>query len=154
MACLYVTSVEKGAGKTTVCAGLGRHFMGKGKKTGFFKPVIGGGLPEGAADPDALFMKQVLGLTEAVKNICPVMADNEGVANQVKTAYSRIASGMDMVITEGAFEPGLIQALDARVIAVEGYSDRFPLKSVDAFSSLFTGTLLSTMPSRCLPRSL
>ena len=40
MVALYVTSLERGIGKTAVCAGLGKHLLSDGKKIGFFKPVI------------------------------------------------------------------------------------------------------------------
>ena len=40
MAALYITSPQAGAGKTLLCAGLGKHLKGKGKKVGFFKPLV------------------------------------------------------------------------------------------------------------------
>ncbi len=127
--------MEEAAGKTTICAGLGRHLVNSGRKVGFFKPIITSGeqLPE-ATDHDALFMKQVLGLDEPVSSICPVIANKGEVAEWVKKAYTKVSSGKEVVISEGAFEPGIVQALDARVIAVEQYSDG--VKFVDRYKDL------------------
>ena len=117
MVCLYITSMQPGGGKTLVCAGLGSYLLGKGKKVGFFKPVFNGDQQQvEASRRDGLFMKQVLGLDEPVDVICPVTT-----VGKAKDAYSLVAAGKDVVITESAYEVGMILALDARVIAVEGY---------------------------------
>ena len=61
MVALYVTSLEKGTGKTAVCAGLGKKLLSDGKKIGFFKPVIADNqnpLTEGL-DGDAAFIKHI-----------------------------------------------------------------------------------------------
>ena len=44
MAVLYIISLEKGMGKTTICAGLGKHLMDDGKKVviGYESMAIGG----------------------------------------------------------------------------------------------------------------
>jgi dethiobiotin synthetase len=65
---LYVVSAEEAAGKTLVCAGLGRSLLNEGKKVGFLKPVS---TEKSGADGDAAFMKQVLDLSEAVESLCP-----------------------------------------------------------------------------------
>lgn len=146
MVCWYVASAEAGAGKTTLCAGLGRYWLGKGRKVGFFRPS------GGADEPDGMFMKRVLGLDEAVADICPVI-DNE--VGAVKEAYDRIASGKDVVITEGGLEPELIRALGARVIAVEAYSDKLPVKSVEAYKELgesLLGVVINKVPAKRLER--
>jgi BioD-like phosphotransacetylase family protein len=111
--------MAQGTGKTAVGAGLGRYWQGKGKRVGFFKPVMADGdQPQvEASRRDGLFMKQVLGLAEPVDSICPIIARGE----LAKDAYARVSSGKDVVITEGVYEPAVVSALDARVIAVEGY---------------------------------
>ncbi|MBM2825362.1 MAG: hypothetical protein HW402_1026, partial [Dehalococcoidales bacterium] len=43
MVALYLTSWEAGNGKTTIGAGLGKHWLNEGKKVGFLKPVIAEG---------------------------------------------------------------------------------------------------------------
>ncbi len=158
MVCLYVTSVEEGAGKTAVCAGLGRYLLGKGKKVGFFKPVITSGEQPAteATDRDALFMKQILGLDEPVGTICPVIGGQGKLAGKIKEAYSMVSSGKDVVIAEGACEPSMVKALAARVIAVEGYSDQLAgVKFTDRykdFEEQMLGVVLNKVPGRRLER--
>ena len=125
MVSLYVTSVEEGAGKTTICAGLGKYLLGGGKKVGFLKLVIASGeQPAEGSDRDARFMKQILGLDEPVESLCPLIDDRNKMVAQVQEAHTRVSSGKDVVIIEGIYEPSLIQGLDAKVIAVEGYSNQ------------------------------
>ncbi len=156
MVCLYVTSVEEGAGRTTICAGLGRHLLESGQKVGFFKPIIGEQPSKKAIDPDALFMKRALGLDDIVDSICPVIGDQDELASRVKKAYTKISSGKDVVITEGIFEPSIIQALDARVIAVEDYSNQSAgVKFVDRYKDLgknLLGIILNKVPESKLER--
>ena len=64
MTALYIASWTEGAGKTALCAGIGRHLQDKGKKVGYLKPVA---LAEEGTDRDAQFMKQVLELKEPVE---------------------------------------------------------------------------------------
>ena len=106
MVCLYVTSVEDGAGKTTICAGLCRHLLDSGKKVGFFKPIIATGEHQGAeaASHDALFMKQILGSDEPVDSICPVISDRSELGSRIKETYARISSGKDADITEAILD--------------------------------------------------
>jgi BioD-like phosphotransacetylase family protein len=136
---LYITSVEEGAGKTTIGAGLGQQLRGSGHKVAFFKPVIGQSEPPptGTAESDALFMKQILGLDEPVESISPVVADGNQLSGTFKEAYARIAAGKDVVISEGPCELSILGALDARVIAVESYSASAPrVKYVDHYQGL------------------
>ena len=58
MVVLYVISVEEAAGKTALCAGLGKYLQGDGKKVGFLKLID----EKSVADGDAAFIKQVLDL--------------------------------------------------------------------------------------------
>ncbi len=153
MVCLYVTSVEEGAGRTTVGAGLGRHLLEDGKKAGFFKPIFirSEQLP-GATERDALFMKQIFSLDDPVDTICPLIDGQVELSGRVKEAYKRISAGKDVVITEGACEPGIVQALDARAIAVEAYSDSSPgVRFVDRYKDLgknLLGIVLNKVPAR------
>ena len=59
MGALYVTSFEGAAGKTLIGAGLGRHLQDKGRKVGYFKPIITDSedAPPAGADGDAVFKK-------------------------------------------------------------------------------------------------
>jgi BioD-like phosphotransacetylase family protein len=132
---LYVTSPHAGAGKTAVCAGLGRHLQSDGKKVGFFKPLVAEIKSPEAIDSDAQFMKQVLALEEPVASLCPVIGGQGDVAKKIKEAYAKVSKGKDVVIVEGVWRqrPGgkpieasypVVAALDARVIIVEPYSEK------------------------------
>jgi BioD-like phosphotransacetylase family protein len=136
---LYITSVEEGAGKTTISAGLGRQLRDSGKKVAFFKPVISrGGSPLAETEEtDAWFMKELLGLDEPIESMSPVIADWNQLSGVFKEAYTKVASGKDIVISEGPCELSILGALEARVIAVESYSVPAPMvKYVDHYRGL------------------
>jgi len=103
---VYVTSLEKAAGKTAVEAGLGKHLLDSGKKVGFFKPliIVAEGLSPEVADSDALFMKSVLSLEEPLEALCPVIIDDDKLASNLKNAYAKVAKDKDVVIIDGAGE--------------------------------------------------
>jgi BioD-like phosphotransacetylase family protein len=132
---LYITSPYAGAGKTALCAGLGRHLLGDGKKVGFFKPLVAEIKSPQAADSDAQFIKQVLALKEPVGSLCPIIGGKGKLASKIKQAYAKVAKGKDIVIVEGVWRqrPGgkpaeasreVVAALDARVIIIEPYSEK------------------------------
>lgn len=122
MVALYVTSSAGAAGKTTICAGLGKHLLDNGQKVGFFKPIMVDNSPTEGIDNDALFMKQILKLDEPVDRICPVISGQGNLADQVKEACAQVFPAKDVVIVEGVLERSLVEALGARVIIVEDYS--------------------------------
>ena len=68
MVALYVTSLERAAGKTAICAGLGKHLLSDGKKVGFLKPLNADGknLPVEGTDSDTAFMKHIFALEEPI----------------------------------------------------------------------------------------
>jgi BioD-like phosphotransacetylase family protein len=156
---LYVTSPYVGAGKTAVCAGLGRHLKGDGKKVGFFKPIVSEIKSPEAVDSDAQFMKQVLALREPVENLCPVIGGKGDVAKKIKQAYARVSKGKDVVIVEGVWRqrPGgkpieasrqVVAALDARVIIVEPYSEGLSAATLDYkdFGEYMLGVVVNRVP--------
>ena len=157
MAALYVTSSQTGAGKTMVCAGLGRYLKDKGKKVGFFKPLVAD-IKGGAADSDAAFIKRILSLKEPLEDICPAIDTAAGV----KKAYDKVAKGKDVVIIEGVWRqrPGAkaieasaeaARALEARVIAVEVYSPDATgvnyIESYGGFGEQLLGVVINKVPA-------
>ena len=155
MVALYVTSLEKGNGKTAICAGLGKHLLDDGKKIGFFKPVIAGSedLPGEGTDSDAIFMKQLLSLEEPAAILCPVLSDKSNLTDSIKEAYTKVSQGKDVVIIEGLSEQNqafhnMAEALDAGVIIVESYSSEL-LKATDKykdFGKSLLGIVLNKVP--------
>ena len=100
MVALYVTSLEKGSGKTTVCAGLGRHLLDDGKKVGFFKPLIADSKnpPVEGTDSDAAFIKRLFDLEEPLDLLCPVFSNVNELTKGIKDAYTKVSQGKDVVI--------------------------------------------------------
>lgn len=146
MVTLYVTGLEKGIGKTAVCAGLGKHLLNDGKKVGFFKPIVAASKTAEDIDSDAAFMKGLLSLDEPVESLCPVFSD----ASKVKEAFARVSSGKDVVIVEGVDEQSpassdIVKALDARVIIVAGYSEELPGENLVAASKSLGENLLGVV---------
>ena len=147
MATLYVTSLEEGSGKTTVCAGLGKHLLADGKKIGFLKPVMAKNA-EGI-DSDAVFMKHIFALEEPVDCLCPVISDEGNLSSRIKEAYARVSSGKDVVIVEGIYDQSIVEALEARVIMIEGYSDKLlkaETTSYKDFGEYLLGVVLNKVP--------
>jgi BioD-like phosphotransacetylase family protein len=163
LAALYVTSLQAGAGKTAVCAGLAKHLQGAGKKVGYFKPLVAAMRGE-AADSDAEFIRKVLGLKEKAADLCPVIA-REGVADKIKKAYDKLAGDKDVVIVEGVWRkrPGarpvepaaeVAGALEARVIAIEPYSEGLTGTKLAAdyggFGDSLLGVVVNKVPLKVL----
>ncbi len=161
MVALYITSSQAGAGKTLVCAGLGKHLKDSGKKVGFFKPLVADIKGTEAVDSDAQFMKGVLALKEPVDSLCPVIGGEGNLASKIKKAYAGVSKGKDVVIIEGIWRqrPGakpveasyeIVNALDANVIVVEGYSPELArVKFIDKyrdFGERLLGIVLNKVP--------
>jgi BioD-like phosphotransacetylase family protein len=150
---LFVTSPEKGSGKTAVCAGLGKHLQSAGKKVGYFKPVIGGSGKSAGADSDAEFMKSILSLSEAADLLSPAIGGKGNLTGRVKEAFNRVYQGKDVVIIEGypeQYKAGsdIAKALNARVLVVEAYSGK-PAKKADSYKglgNLLLGVVLNKVP--------
>jgi BioD-like phosphotransacetylase family protein len=156
---LYVTSPYAGAGKTAVCAGLVRHFAGEGKKVGFFKPLVAEIKSKEAIDSDAQFMKQVLALKEPIQDLCPVIGGEGDVTKKLKDAYAKVAKGKDVVIVEGVWRQRpqgkpveaayqVVEALDARVIIVEPYSEKLAaaMPTYRDFGKYLLGVVVNKVP--------
>ncbi len=115
MRSVYVTSIQTFSGKTAICLGVSRQMQADGFKVGYFKPL--GTQPRqpsvaGYWDKDALFAKQVLGLTEPPDVLAPVCLMPEFVQEQltgastdlttvVVEAYNKVRQDKDVVVVEG-----------------------------------------------------
>ena len=161
MIALYITSLEAAIGKTAICAGLGKHLLGNGKKIGFFKPIIADIKSSSieAIDSDAAFMRHILALEEPISYLCPVINDHNTLANRIKEAYTKISQGKDVIIVEGIWRqrPGgkpieasseIVKALDAKVIIVESYSRELAknINSYKSFGEHLLGIVLNKVP--------
>ncbi|MFC1967580.1 DRTGG domain-containing protein [Chloroflexota bacterium] len=143
MVALLVVSAEEAAGKTAVCAGIGRYWLGEGRKVGFLKLDGTGG--------DAAFMRQALGLDEPAASLVAPSGDT----GKVKEACNAIARDKDAVIIEGAAGPGaadVAETLDARVIVMAGYGA--DISGLIASGKVFGDRLLGLVINRVPPSRL
>jgi len=110
---LYVVSAEAGAGKTAICAGLAGNLINDGKKVGYLKPQVVG---EDGSDSDIAFMKQILGLDDAVN------APDVIKGRDVVLVEAMLGPGADDTLTKDTC--GAAKEMKARVIAVEAYTGK------------------------------
>jgi BioD-like phosphotransacetylase family protein len=177
---LYVTSMGPAAGKSALCAALGRELGAGGKKVGYLKPVATGaaGASAGQADKDAGLMKGVLALDEPVELLCPVsLSDADlsaagGVAEpvwlkDVREAYGRVSEGKDAVLVEGVscFEADsesarvaarIVEALNAKAILIVRYegdlSEDVVATAARGFGDRLLGVVFNAVPERRMER--
>ena len=150
MVALYLTSVES-AGKTALCAGIGRRLLRQGKKVGFIAPIQLSKSDGANGHKDVNFIKEVLGLSESTELLCPISLSRQslwrGLTDEVtdftqrlKQAYASISRGKDIVLMEGLGDLGvdkvstlacytIAETLDAKVVIVLRYSS--PLNPSD-----------------------
>ncbi|MDO8568923.1 MAG: DRTGG domain-containing protein [Dehalococcoidales bacterium] len=139
MITLYIVSSDKGAGKTAMAAALGKRFLGEGKKVGYAKPRLN----SSEATDDAAFIKKILGLSESVDSLSPVVTTYDN------TAFASASAGKDILIVEGVLNPNshqIANALDARVIAVESYGKNISPDSYKPFGPNFLGVVVNKAP--------
>lgn len=173
MNALYITSTEVFSGKTALCVGLGKRFLGSGYTIGYMKPVsaIAGTICGRATDEDAEFVKEVFGLGEAA---APVILTPRLVESLLRgeeetdfralleEAYAEVAQDRDVVILEGGgrLREGSIvglaastvsELLDAKALVVIKYTD--DLQAVDdalmareAFGDSLLGIVFNVVP--------
>lgn len=168
MVALYVVSSEEAVGKTAICAGVGKHLLGAGKKVGFLKPVIAEQRPVGSSDGDAVFMKQVLALPEPVESLCPLVGGEGVLADKIRKAYIEVSQNKDVVIMEGMCGQSpedslskasykIVEALKAKVIIVEGYSNQISgarlISSYKGFGDNLLGIVLNKVPVSQIKRA-
>lgn len=143
MVALYLTSVEA-AGKTALCAGIGRKLLNQGIKAGFITPVQLSETSSADGYKDAIFIKEAFELKESTELLCPVRLSRrelwqsltdevEDFTQRLRQAYTRVSRGKDIVLMEGLSDLGvdkvstlacytIAETLDARVIIVLRYS--------------------------------
>ncbi len=148
MVILYVVSSEEAAGKTAVCAGLGRNLRSEGRKVGYLE-LLGADKGNG----DAVFMKRVLDLPEAVESLCLPPGD----VKKIKETVDGVSRGRDVIIVEGMLGQSAVEiarALNARVIAVEAYSGQASsfIDSYKGFGESLLGVVLNKVPVSQLKR--
>jgi BioD-like phosphotransacetylase family protein len=167
MVSLYLTSMGEGAGKSILCAALGRKFKAAGRKVGFFKPVAIIPAGAGAFDKDAEFIKHALTLSEPLDLLCPVSLganDFAAAANEkepawlkkIKEAFPKVSQGKDVVLVEGAgdFKPGsaaavvnskIAEALGAKIMLIVLYQSELDANQIASAAKALAGKLLGVL---------
>ena len=136
MGALFIVSVEPGAGKTALCAGLAVNFLNDGRKVGYLKS---------AGDAAAPFMGKIPGLDIVGK---PVLKDYD-----VVLAEGRLGTGAGDEASQAAYAAA--GAMKAKVIAVEVYPGGDPRFTdiYKGFGGDFLGVVVNKAPASQLKRA-
>jgi BioD-like phosphotransacetylase family protein len=167
---LYITSTET-AGKTVFCASVGKNLLDSGVKIGFMMPIriIEADNTDGCAD--AVFIKDILNLSESEELICPIRLshqelwhnlteDSENFSKNLRKAYGTISRDKDVVVMEGLSNVDtdeastlacytVADALDARVIIVLNYLPNYDTSRVVQISKKvkhLVGVIVNLVP--------
>jgi BioD-like phosphotransacetylase family protein len=134
---IYIAAVEKGAGKTAVCAGLAVNLLNSGRKVAYEKLPTGGAT---GTDSDAGFLKKIAGL-----------ADAPGGADIVL-----VEAGLGPKAGEAASKSVYKAAKDAKakVVVVETYGDKaFDYTDVyKGFGESLLGIIINKVPQSQVKR--
>jgi uncharacterized protein len=134
---LYVVAVEKGAGKTAVCAGLAVNLLNSGRKVAYEKLQPGGVT---GTDNDAGFMKKIAGLADGSKGADIVLAE--------------AAAGLKANDSASKSVYKAAKDAKAKVVAVEAYSDKAPdyTDAYKGFGESLLGVIINKVPQSQLKR--
>ncbi len=132
---VFLAATGQNRGKTTASLGLTAAIIGRGARTGFIKPVGQRYLVvEGTrADEDAVLMKAVFDLPDALDDMSPVTLPRhfttdyvmgrvaQDLEREVIDAATRVADGKDLLLIEGTGHAGVgavVGLSNARVAAL------------------------------------
>ena len=143
MVALYLTSMES-AGKTTLCAGIGKKLVDEGEKVGFMTPIQLSNSSASDGMEGVSFIKKALELTESIEQLSPITLplkdlwqnltdDLESFTQKMKQSYAKVSADKDVVLLDGLGGLGankvstlacytIAEILDVKVIIVLRYS--------------------------------
>ncbi len=180
MASCLVESMSTAAGKSTICAGLGKKLMDRGLKVGYFKPLLlAAERKESATDKDCEFFKQAFQMEEPAESLCHAAmtiqaleaAKSGGVAglrhklNLVHADFTKVAKGRPEMIIEGIgdvspdkpqalLSQALAESFDAKVLLVARYSTALTAAQVVATAKLYGPRLLGVVLNMVPPSTV
>jgi len=169
---LYLTSIQRGAGKNSITIGLIDRLRRDGFKVGYFKPV--GHLPvkveNTVTDEGAWLTHRLFQLEDAVEDICPVIITQDlimrnfekdviGLQEKVEGAFKRVSANKDLVVvsSDSNFSEGsslglsgiqLIKALGAQALFVENYECDFCVDFVLELKKVIGSPMLGVVFNR------
>jgi hypothetical protein len=117
---LYITSLSEKAGKTMLCAGLGKYWLSNGNNNIGYLRLLDAADKKNTSDAyqDAAFIQRQLGLKDPPDTLLSTPSD-------LIQVYGKVARGKEAVIIEGltlATSGNLIETLDAMVVVIHEYS--------------------------------
>jgi len=141
---LYVVSAEAGAGKTAICAGLAGNLVNDGKKVGYLKPQVAA---KNGSDSDIVFMKQFLGLDDAVN------APDVIKGRDVVLVEAMLGPGADDTMSKQTY--GAAKEMKAKVIAVEAYTGQASeyAEVYKGFGESLLGVVINKVPESRLKQA-
>lgn len=113
---IYIASAKEMAGKSVITISLALKAKELGRKVGYFKPIgLGSSLSgEGdVVDEDVETIKEILGLEEEVKLLCPIILGKgefleefaktniRDYAEKIAESYEKVSEGKDLMLIEG-----------------------------------------------------
>lgn len=159
---IFLAATGQNRGKTTTSLGLIAAFRREGHALGFMKPVGQRTLlVEGVrADEDAVLMKEVFALPDALNDMSPVTLPRhfttdfidgritDDLGAMVLAAYDRVAAGKELVVVEGTGHAGVgavvglsnaraARLLDAPVVIVSEGGVGRPIDEIALNAALF-----------------
>jgi BioD-like phosphotransacetylase family protein len=134
---LYVVSAEESSGKTAICAGLAANLVNDGKKAGYLKPQVA---EKDGSDSDIAFMKQILGLTDAVN------APDVIQGRDVVLVEAMLGPGADDTLSKDTY--GAVKEMKAKAIAVEAYTGKASeyVEVYKGFGESLLGVVINKVP--------
>ena len=142
MGAIYIVSVESAAGKTAICAGLGKYFTGEGKKVGYLKP-----LTSGEGDTDVTFIRSVLGLADTI-NAADIMKSGD-----IALVEGMVGPNTTDSISQATYDSA--KEMKAKVIAIEAYTGQSSkyIESYKGFGDNLVGIIINKVPQSQLEKS-
>ncbi|MDD5311579.1 MAG: AAA family ATPase [Dehalococcoidia bacterium] len=171
MVTLLVISFQT-KGKSLLCTGLGKKFIGSGKKVGYIRPVNlldeGGKENYGEAD----YIREVFELGQSNEQLYPIhlqpqdlwrnlTEDEDNFSKKIIKACNNVAEGKDILLVEGCGDLQddkvsalacylMAEKLDARVIGLIGYSSDFKagevLQILEKLKQRLFGVIINQVP--------
>jgi len=161
MKSLQISSIEEYSGKSAFIIALGIILREMGYKVGYFKPfgVKTSYLDGKLIDEDAYNTAEVLGISDEIDYVCPILLDKpyvefvhlaepEELRKKIIDSYNKISEDKDVVLVEGAVDYKVGRSigicdltistiLDTKVLMVVKYSNDFVLDRLLASKELF-----------------
>ena len=166
---IYVAATAEHAGKSAISLGLCLALRERGYNVGYFKPVgeLARHVDHIVADADALQARELLGLPDAITDLCPVVLSAQMIDDVVggkkidalkpiQKAYARVSEGRDIVVVEGlgqlvrgsflgASGYKLVSMLDAGTLLLAKYGGTVMLDRILASHKWLDGGLLGVI---------